>query len=126
VPPARAIDLDVDAQTQHRPHQNDDRQDDHAVERRLDRHRFNDVPSYQKLESQQERAAEKGAQAAVRVDRPFLAQEVLAAKDNAQQRAERDDDDTREVDDFANDEDDFLGLHGFHDSGSLSPPDASS
>jgi hypothetical protein len=42
----------------------------------------------------------------------------LSAEDDADQRAERDDGDAREVDDFANDEDDLLRLDGFHGRGS--------
>ena len=47
-------------------------QDDHAVERRLDRHRLDDVPRHQKLETEQQRSAEEGTQATVGIDRPLL------------------------------------------------------
>jgi hypothetical protein len=58
------------------------------------------------------------------MDRALLPQQVLSAEDNSHQCAERDDGDSREVDDFANEEDDLLGLHRFHGRGSPNPPDA--
>jgi hypothetical protein len=59
----------------------------------------------------------------VGIDRPFLPHQVPSAEDDTHHGAECDGGDSREVNDFANDEDDLLGLHGFHGRGSPDPPD---
>ena len=75
--------------TQHRPHQDDDGQDDHAVERRFDRDRLDDVARHQELETQQQRATKKGAQATVgRLPGP--GESRSAEEDDTDQRPESD------------------------------------
>jgi len=56
----------------------------------------------------------------------LLLQQIPGAEDHPYQRAERDDGNASEIDDLAYDENDLLGLYGFHRSGSPGPLDASS
>ena len=120
VPRPVAVDLDVDADAQDCPHQDDDRQHHHAVQGRFDGDGLDDVSRHQKLEAEQKRATEECAQPVIRRFDLILAyQEVAHEEHDPESSPEGNDDHSGEVDGDTDGVDDLRFFHGLPRAGGI-------